>query len=163
MPGMTFHINSPIGGGKTFGTATVSGASGEPGVGFFRLTFRVDLLVEPAGTPANQLLPELTDLVAEVRLGGRSLGRLVAMPGFFPVKSYPARSNHAQIPMTCDLDRPRIEAIERQRAAHDLTLEVSCSGKLRHLPTQLWRVRPASDGHQVALSLGQTGQQALTG
>ncbi len=75
------------------------------------------------------MLPELTDLVAEVRLGGRSLGRLVAMPGFFPVKSYPARSNHAQIPMTCDLDRARIEGIERQRAAHDLTLDLNFFGR----------------------------------
>ena len=67
---MSFFINSPTGGGS-FGTGAVNRVAGERALGFFRLNLHIDFVIEPTGTPAGQQdLPRLTELVAEVRVGG---------------------------------------------------------------------------------------------
>jgi hypothetical protein len=65
----------------------------------------------------------------EARIGGRSMGRFVPMPGYLPVRSYPERSNQTSVPLTCDQDRARVEAIEAARAGGHLTLDVSLNGR----------------------------------
>jgi len=127
MPIMTFHINSPLGAGATFGSGSVTSVRGEQGLGFFRLQLTIDFVVEPAGSTVSQPdLPQLTDLMAEVRVDGRSIGRFVPMsPGYLPVRSYPERSARASVPLTCDLDRARVEAIEGVRGGGHLPLDIN--------------------------------------
>ena len=127
---MTFHISSPTGVG-TFGTGSVARLAGEAALGFFRLNLYVDFVVEPTGTPLErQDSSRMTELVAEARIGGRSIGRFVTLsPGYLPVKSYSARTNHQSIPLSCDLDRARIEAIEEVRSGGNLALDVSIQGR----------------------------------
>jgi hypothetical protein len=88
--GMTFHINSPLGAGTTFGTGSVSAVRGERGLGFFRLNVTVEFVVEPTGSSDGQPgLPQVTELMAEVRIGGRSIGRFTPMPGYLPIPIIP--------------------------------------------------------------------------
>jgi hypothetical protein len=131
MPGMTFHINSPLGAGTTFGTGSVASVRGERGLGYFRLNMTLDFVIEPAGSSVGQSdLPQLTELMTEARIGGRSIGRFIPMvPGYLPVRSYPQRSNRASIPLTCELDRARVEAIEGARAGGHLALDISVNGR----------------------------------
>ena len=127
---MTFFINSPTGGGS-FGTGAVNRVAGELALGFFRLNLYIDFVVEPADTPAGQQdLPRLTELVAEVRIGGRSLGRFTPLsPGYLPIQSYSSRANRQSVPLSCDLDRARVEAIEEIRGGGHLALDVSIQGR----------------------------------
>jgi hypothetical protein len=130
MPGMTFHINSPSGGGASFGTGSVSSLRGERGLGFFRLNMTLEFIIEPAGSSSGQSsLPQVIELMAEARIGGRSIGRFISTPGYLPIPSYPERSNRVSISLACDLDRARIEAIEHQRAGGHLSLDISISGR----------------------------------
>lgn len=129
MTGMTFHINSPAGGGGTFATGSVASVGGEPGLGFFRVSLALEFVIEPAGSTHDADTPQLTELMAEARIAGKLIGRFVPMPGYLPVRSYPQRSNRAYIPLACDLDRARIEAIETQRAGGHLTLDISLNGR----------------------------------
>jgi hypothetical protein len=132
MPGMTtFHIDSPLGGGAKFGTGSVSSVRGERGLGFFRLTVTVDLVIEAGGgagggAGGQPYVPPMTELMAEARIGGKLTGRFTPVPGCLPVWSYPAgQSNRHSIPLTCDLDRARVEAIEDARAGANLLLDLS--------------------------------------
>lgn len=127
---MTFHINSPRGDDTTFGTGSVSTVRGERGLGFFRLNVTADFIIEPAGNSGGQPgLPQVTELIAEVRTGGRSIGRFVPMPGYLPIRSYSERSNRQSIPLTCDPDRARVEAIEQLRAGGHLVTEISINAR----------------------------------
>jgi hypothetical protein len=87
--------------------------------------------VEPTGGSATD--PDrikLADLMAEARAGGKLVGRFTpAAIGYLPVRTYPERTNQVQIPLTCDLDRARIEAIETLRGGGDLTLDLSLQGR----------------------------------
>lgn len=122
--GMTFTLNGP--GGETFGSATIARVNGTPGVGFFRLGVVIDIRTEPSHSPAGGTeAPRLIELVAEVRIAGRSVGVFAPIqPGHLPVQSYPTRTNQRQIELTCDLDRARVEAIESARAGGNLPLDV---------------------------------------
>lgn len=123
---MTFHMNSPSGGATTFGTGSVAGVRGESGLGFYRLTFNLDFMIEPVLRTEDQAdLPEITELMAEARLGGRSIGCFTCMPGYLPVRSYAQRSNRVSVPLSCDLDRARAEAIEKVRAGGSVPLDIS--------------------------------------
>lgn len=124
---MTFHINSPSGSGASFGTGAVSRVGGDRGVGFFRLTMTIDFVIEPWAAPGEQDGSlQLTELAAEARIGGRSVGWFTLMsPGHLPIRTYPARSNQQSVPLVCDLDRARVEAIETVRAGGSLTLDIS--------------------------------------
>lgn len=131
---MTFHISSPRGAGATFGTGSVSRIAGDRGLGFFRLTMTVDFVIEP-WTPAAEQddSPQLTELVAEARTGGRSVGWFVPMtPGYLPIRTYPSRTNQQSVPLICDLDRARLEAIENVRAGGNLPLDISIQGRFDH-------------------------------
>ena len=122
---MTFQINSPRGGGASFGTGSVSSIGGDRGLGFFRLNLTVEFVIEPSGNSGGQSgLPQLTELIAEVRVNSGLIGRFTTMPGYLPIQSYPERSNRASVPLTCDLDRARIEAIEGARAGGNLELAI---------------------------------------
>jgi hypothetical protein len=127
---MSFFINSPTGAGS-FGTGAVNRVAGERALGFFRLNLHIDFVIEPAGTPAGQQDPlRLTELAAEVRVGGRSLGHFVPLsPGYLPIQSYPGRANRQSITLSCDLDRARVEAIEEARSGGHLALDVSIQGR----------------------------------
>lgn len=131
MPGMTtFHIDSPLGGGAKFGTGSVSSVRGERGLGFFRLTVTVDLVIEASGNAGGgaggqPYVPQMTELMAEARIGGKLTGRFTPVPGCLPVWSYPGQHNRQSIPLTCDLDRARVEAIEDARAGANLLLDLS--------------------------------------
>jgi hypothetical protein len=126
---MTFHISSSTSGG-TFGTGSVTRVAGERALGFFRLNLYVDFVVEPADTPGGQQDPlRITELVAEVRIGGRSIGRFIPSPGYLPVRSYSGRANRQSIPLSCDLDRARVEAVEEVRGGGNLALDVNIQGR----------------------------------
>jgi hypothetical protein len=130
MPIMTFFINSPLGGGANFGSGSVDNLRGERGVGFFRLTMTINFIVEPAGTSGAQPEPpQLAELMAEARLNGRSIGRFTSMPGYLPIRSYPERTNQTSVPLTCDLDRARVEAIENMRSGGHLALDISFNAR----------------------------------
>lgn len=120
-------MNSPA--GQTFGWASIARISGTQGLGFFRLGVLVEIRTEPAGpTSGADASPRIIDLVAEVRISGRSVGWFtVANPGYLPVEGYPARTNQRSIELVCDLDRARIEAIEAVRGAGNLKLDVGLS------------------------------------
>lgn len=129
MPSVTFHISSPMSSGRTFGTGSVSSVRGDQGLGFFRLNVTFEFVIEPVGGSAGQSdLPQVTELMAEVRIGGKSIGRFIAMPGYLPVRSYAQSSHRTSIPLTCDLDRARVEAIEDIRAGGHLSLDISING-----------------------------------
>lgn len=122
---MTFQINSPLGGGTSFGTGSVSSIVGERGLGFFRLNLTVEFVVEPAGSSGDQPgPPQMTELMAEIRIDGRLLGRFTPMPGYLPIRSYSQRSNRTSVPLICDLDSARVEAIEGVRAGGNLALSI---------------------------------------
>jgi hypothetical protein len=130
MPSMTFYISSPSG-ARSFGTGTLTRVAGELALGFFRLNLFVDFVIEPGEAPGGPPeLPRIVELVAEVRIGGRPLGRFIPFsPGYLPIQSYPGRSNRQSISLTCDLDRARIEAIEEVRSGGNLPMDVSIQGR----------------------------------
>jgi len=120
---MTFMLTGPT--AETFGWATIARVTGVPGVGFFRLGVVVDIRTEPSVAATGADSPRLTELVGEVRISGRSVGRFTPLqPGYLPVESYPARTSQRQVELVCDLDRARIEAIEAARGGGNLALDV---------------------------------------
>ena len=123
---VTFHINSPRGGGATFGTGSIGPLRAEFGLGFYRLTAPVNLVIEPVGGSVNDAdRLKLTELAADARVGGKPIGRFTSYISYLPVLTYPERSNQVQIPLTCDLDRARLEAIEAARAGGHLRFDFS--------------------------------------
>jgi hypothetical protein len=127
---VTFSIPLPAGGGRRFGTGSISRLRGEQALGFYRLNMTIDFVVEPAGSATEQDPPALTELVAEARIGGRFLGRFVpAETGSLPLRSYPGHSNQSSVTLTCELDRSRVEAIEEARAGGNLQLDVRIQGR----------------------------------
>lgn len=138
---MTFHLNSPEGAGKTFGTGAVTRFGGEEGLGFFRLGMVVDFVVQPAGVPSDAALltaggragsyetPTIVELAAEVRLGSRLIGSFAPLSAHLPIRSYPAQANQQTLPLACDLDRGRLEAIENARAGGSLALDINFHGR----------------------------------
>jgi hypothetical protein len=131
MLSVTFHINSPVAGAASFGTGSVTGVRGERALGFFRLNMTIEFVIEPAGTSEEgQNLPQVTELAAEARMSGRSMGWFAPMsPGYLPIRSYSRRSNRQSIPLTCDLDRARVEVIENIRSGGNVALDISIQGR----------------------------------
>lgn len=130
MIGVTIHLNSPLNSAHTFATGSIGEMRGESGLGFFRLTLPVELVIEPAGgsvTDPDRL--KLTDLTAELRTGGKLVGTFNAPLQSMPVTTYPERSNRAHIYLTCDLDRVRLEAIEDVRAGGNIDFTVNLAGR----------------------------------
>ena len=159
---MTFMLSGPA--GETFGWATIARVNGTPGVGFFRLGVVIDIRTEPTGTtPGATDSPRLTELVGEVRIAGRSVGRFTPIqPGYLPVDSYPARTNQQQVELVCELDRARVEALEVARGGGNLALDVWLSwrfGEGRYSSNQegfvvnqgIWVEVLAQMGYQQAL------------
>lgn len=126
---VTFHINSPVNSMHTFATGSIGDMRGELGLGFFRLILPVELIIDPAGgtvTDPDRL--KLTDLTAEMRVGGKLVGAFSAPLQSMPVTTYPERTNRAYIHLTCDLDRARLQAIEDVRKG-DITFDVHLAGR----------------------------------
>jgi hypothetical protein len=134
---MPYILTSPDG-RADFARATLNTVRGNAGVGFFRLTVAAQAPAESG--------PQLTELFAEVRIGPRPVGWFYPLPGFLPVRPYPARTTHQQLQLCCDLDRARIEAIEAERAGRDLALDVQL----------YWRLgdRQASNGDRLEVNQG---------
>jgi hypothetical protein len=51
---VTFSIPLPAGGGRHFGTGSISRLRGEQALGFYRLNMTIDFVVEPAGSATGQ-------------------------------------------------------------------------------------------------------------
>jgi hypothetical protein len=130
MVSVTFHLNSPVDSRHTFATGSVGDLRGDSGLGFFRLTLPVEFVLEPAGgSVSDPGRVNLTDLMAEVRTGGKLVGTFIAPLNSLPTRSYPERSNRAYLYLTCDLDRARLQAIEGVRAGGNITFDVSLVGR----------------------------------
>jgi hypothetical protein len=120
---VAFHVNSPTGTG-TFATGSIGPLRGDSGLGFYRLTAPFNLVVEPTGRSGDGAdQPMLTELEADARAGGKVAGRFTSSIAYLPVHTYPESSNQVQVPLICDLDRPRLEAIETLRAGGDLHMD----------------------------------------
>jgi hypothetical protein len=128
---VTFNIGSPVAGGVTFATGSVTSVRGERALGFYRLNMTIEFVIEPASTSGEQQVsPHLTEFAVEARIGGRSMGRFVPIsPGYLPIRAYAGHSNRTSVPLTCDLDRARIEAIENVRNGGSLQLDLSFQGR----------------------------------
>jgi hypothetical protein len=74
--------------GERFGWVNIARVNGVPGLGFFRLGVVVDVRTEPSEADAGTDSPRLIELVGEVRVSGRSVGRFTPVqPGYLPVES----------------------------------------------------------------------------
>jgi len=132
MLNVTFNINSPVSGRGSFATGSVTGIRGESGLGFFRLTLNTEFVVDPFDTSGgSQESPQLAELSAEVRIGSRLMGRFDSSHAYLPVRSYTGRSNRQTVPLVCDLDRTRIEAIENFRNGGSLELAIYYQGRFK--------------------------------
>lgn len=121
---MSFHIAGP-GGGTTFARGSVSGVKGAPALGFFRLTVNVELVIQPAGAATAQAdAPQITAFAAEIGAGGKLLGRFRPAMQVLPLMQYAGSANTQSVPLECDLDRARIEAVEGLRAGGHLDLQL---------------------------------------
>lgn len=147
MQSMTFQISSPARAGNNFGTGTVARLAGEPGVGFFRLTMHIDLVVEPAGT--EQERAALTEFEAVARIDGQLVGRFTpTVMGYLPISSYPSRIHRQTLTLSCDLDRPRIAAIDAVRGGGNLVFGFSIQARF-------------SDGSSTSVEEGHTVNQGV--
>jgi hypothetical protein len=147
MQGMTFHIQSPARAGGMFGTGTVVRLSGEPGVGFFRLTINVELVIEPADAEQDKLA--VTEFEALARMDGGLVGRFTpTVMGYLPIRSYSGRVQRQALTLSCDLDRSRIAAIEAFRAGGNLVFGFSMHVRF-------------SDGSSVSVDEGHIVNQGV--
>jgi len=145
---VTFQLSSPSV-GRTFASGSISAIQGKPGLGFFRLIVTVNLVVQPHGTTAAQDdVARLTALTAEVRTGGKPMGRFLVPMETLPVQSHPASAVQTSLQLEGDLDRARIEAIEAVRAGGNLILDVDM-------------VAQFSNGQAMPVSEGLTVNQGV--
>src|SRR5438445_13728023 len=106
--------------GRQWATGHFKQIQGRRGLGFFRLTFVVDLNIDPSDAALGD---RLIGLVADIVVGGQPAGRAMPVPNQLPILP----SNYSferQLNLELDMERAQVEAIENIRNGTDLTFNV---------------------------------------
>jgi hypothetical protein len=141
-----FQISSNS--GRQWATGNFKQVQGRRGLGFYRLTFIVDLNIDSSDATMGD---RLIGLVADIVVGGQPAGRAVPLPNQLPILP----SNYSlerQLNLELDLNREQIEAIEDLRNGGDLTFNVALHTTLSDPAGQLRQVTPSA-AHTVNQSV----------
>lgn len=125
--------------GRQWASGHFKQVQGRHGLGFYRLTFIVNLNIDPSDATLGD---RLIGLVADIVVGGQPAGRATPVPNQLPILP----SNYSferQLNLELDLDRGQIEAIETIRNGGDLTFNVALYTTLSDPAGQLRQVTPA--------------------
>ena len=117
MPDFQITANS----GRQWAGGHLKQVQGRRGLGFYRLTFLLELSVD---TSDSVLGAALAGFLADVMVGGFPIGRAEPTPHQLPIIPYNFVQER-QINLELDLDRIRLDAIENVRNGKDLTFNLT--------------------------------------
>jgi hypothetical protein len=135
-------------GNRLFLEGLIENVSLQAGLGFYRLAFSLKLQIAAA---TDQVDGELTDITADVRIGGSSiLPRPRPTPGQLPLKSYD-HSYSRNVQLEIELSREQLEAMEVVRNGGDVALGFTYHLTLTDAAKQTHYAQ-SSDGYQISQS-----------
>ncbi len=139
--------------GQHVASASLLQVSGSPGLGSYWLNVLFE--IRPTVSTADGTV--LFGLVADLVVGGKTLPRLHPQPTILP-RALSSSWSEFQVPLSCDLSRSQLEAVEEIRNGSNLQLNLTLYAQVALAGGDTWH----STG-QIQHTIGQSDWIALLG